>query len=476
MRHGNHGQFDAHHTPHASRPKTCGIDDVQGVEATFFGDDVPAAIGSLLQVEHAIAQDDIRAALAGGDCERVGRTVGIDVAFVCIEESALQTARVDEWAHLADFFGRDQSRLHLHGLVHGARGFEHLPALLGSGEADTARHVHADVLTAFALDIFVETDGVALQRRDVRIVVERVKTGCGMPGGPCRQFRALDERDVAPAVTSEVIEHAAADDTAADHHDPVVRFHERQPMSCMRYSFRPMEDCMKYIISPPPPVSVAVRDSDGRFPVRRVYCVGRNYEAHAREMGRDPSREAPFIFQKPTDAVVESGSVIEYPPQTNNLHHEIEWVVAIGRGGFNIHPETALQYVFGYAVGLDLTRRDLQFAARDAGRPWEWGKAFDRSAPCSEIVAASTIGHPVRGCIWLSVNGVLRQEADISQLIWSLPEIIAFISSSMILQPGDLIFTGTPSGVGPLVAGDVVAGGVDGIGRIGITIAPTAAR
>ena len=233
---------------------------------------------------------------------------------------------------------------------------------------------------------------------------------------------------------------------------------------------------MKYIISPPPQASVAVRGSDSRFPVRRVYCVGRNYEAHAREMGKDPTREAPFIFQKPADAVVESGSVIEYPPQTSNLHHEIEWVVAIGRGGFNIHPEAALQHVFGYAVGLDLTRRDLQFAARDAGRPWEWGKAFDKSAPCSEIVTASTIGHPVRGRIWLSVNGVVRQDADISQLIWSVPEIITFISSSMSLQPGDLIFTGTPSGVGPIVAGDVVAGGVDGIGSVSITMAPTAAR
>ena len=205
---------------------------------------------------------------------------------------------------------------------------------------------------------------------------------------------------------------------------------------------------MTFIIDPPPQVSVAVRGSDSRFPVRRVYCVGRNYEAHAREMGKDPTREPPFMFQKPADAVIEGGSVIAYPPQTGNFHHEIELVVAIARGGRNIGVDRANEHVFGYAVGIDLTRRDLQLAARDAGRPWEWGKAFDHSAPCAPIVRAAEIGHPSKGRIWLSVNGSVKQDADISQLIWSVPEVIAFVSASMALAPGDLIFTGTPAGVG----------------------------
>ena len=229
---------------------------------------------------------------------------------------------------------------------------------------------------------------------------------------------------------------------------------------------------MSYIINPPPQVSVAIRDRDSRFPVRRVYCVGRNYEAHAREMGKDPSRELPFLFQKPADAVIADGSLVAYPPQTHNLHHEVELVVAIGRGGADISAAQAYSHVLGYAVGLDLTRRDLQLAARDAGRPWEWGKAFDRSAPCSALVLAETIGHPTQGRIWLSVNDNVRQEADISQLIWSVPEVIAFISSSMVLEAGDLIFTGTPAGVGPLLPGDVVVGGVEGVGTIGIRIGP----
>ena len=229
---------------------------------------------------------------------------------------------------------------------------------------------------------------------------------------------------------------------------------------------------MSYVITPPEQASVAVRDTDNRFPIRRVYCVGRNYEAHAREMGKDPSREPPFMFQKPADAVVADGSLIDYPPQTNNLHHEIELVVAIGRGGRDIPAAAANEHVYGYGVGIDLTRRDLQFAARDAGRPWEWGKAFDRSAPCSAIVPASVIGHPAKGRIWLSVNGSVRQDADISQLIWSVPEVIAFVSSSMALHAGDLIFTGTPAGVAPLVPGDVVEGGVEGVATIGIRIGP----
>lgn len=229
---------------------------------------------------------------------------------------------------------------------------------------------------------------------------------------------------------------------------------------------------MTYIIDPPPQASVAVRGSDARFPVRRVYCVGRNYEAHAREMGKDPTREPPFMFQKPADAVMPDGAVIPYPPQTGNFHHEIELVVAISRGGRDIGVDRADEHIFGYAVGIDLTRRDQQLAARDAGRPWEWGKAFDCSAPCAPLVPAAEIGHPSKGRIWLAVNGTVKQDADISQLIWSVPEVIAFVSASMELVPGDLIFTGTPAGVGPLVAGDAVTGGIDGIGGISIRIGP----
>lgn len=227
---------------------------------------------------------------------------------------------------------------------------------------------------------------------------------------------------------------------------------------------------MSYVINPPSPNSLPVRGTEARFPVRRVYCVGRNYEAHAREMGADPTREPPFIFQKPTDAVISGASSIPYPPQTRNLHYEIELVVAIGRRGVNVRESEALSLVYGYGVGIDLTRRDLQQAAKDGGKPWEWGKAFDKSAPCSALVPADVIGHPTSGRIWLSVNDIIKQDADISQLIWSVPEVIAFISASMVLEPGDLVFTGTPSGVGPLLPADRIQGGVDGIGTIEVRI------
>ena len=229
-------------------------------------------------------------------------------------------------------------------------------------------------------------------------------------------------------------------------------------------------NAMKFVIEQPPVVALPVRGTSARFPVRRIYCVGRNYEAHAREMGKDPTREPPFFFQKPTDALLEDGCTIPYPPQTRNLHHEIEWVIAMGRGGRNIAAADALAHIFGYAVGIDFTRRDLQNAAKDLGRPWEWGKSFDHSAPCAAIVPASDIGHPSEGRIWLSVNGALRQQADISELIWSVPEIIAEISASMSLAPGDLIYTGTPAGVAAVVPGDVIEGGVDGVAQIRIKI------
>ena len=227
---------------------------------------------------------------------------------------------------------------------------------------------------------------------------------------------------------------------------------------------------MNYAINPPSSTSLPVRGAEARFPVRRVYCVGRNYEAHAREMGTDPTREPPFIFQKPTDAVISGSTSIPYPPQTRNLHYEIELVVAIGRRGVNVPESEALSLVYGYGVGIDLTRRDLQQAAKDGGKPWEWGKAFDKSAPCSALVPAEVIGRPASGRIWLSVNDVIKQDADISQLIWSVPEVIAFISASMVLEPGDLVFTGTPAGVGPLLPADRIQGGVDGVGTIEVCI------
>lgn len=231
----------------------------------------------------------------------------------------------------------------------------------------------------------------------------------------------------------------------------------------------------RFAFPAPPTPSLAIMDSDARFPIRRVLCVGRNYEAHAREMGRDPSREPPFFFTKPADAVTGSDVTIPYPPLTTNFHHEIELVVAIGRDGSDIAETEAHSYIFGYAVGIDLTRRDLQLAAREAGRPWDWGKAFDRSAPIAPLRHSNAIGHLDSGRIWLAVNGAVRQDADIADLIWSVPEIVAHASRSVELKAGDLIMTGTPAGVGAIVPGDRVTGGIDGLGEIVITIGPPAA-
>ncbi len=218
--------------------------------------------------------------------------------------------------------------------------------------------------------------------------------------------------------------------------------------------------------------TVAVAGRNERMHVRRIFCVGRNYAAHAREMGHDPDREAPFFFTKPADAVVDSGATIPYPPETADLHHEIELVVAIRREGLHISKARALDHVLGYAVGIDLTRRDLQQVAKDKGRPWDWGKAFDHSAPCGPLHLADSIGHPTKGRIWLAVNGEVRQDGDIAQLIWDVPEIVSIVSASMRLHAGDLIFTGTPAGVGPVQAGDAMTGGIDGLGEIAITIGP----
>ena len=216
--------------------------------------------------------------------------------------------------------------------------------------------------------------------------------------------------------------------------------------------------------------TVAIAGSQDRYPVRRIYCVGRNYASHVREMGHDPDRDLPFFFMKPPDAIVESGGVAAYPPQTSNLHHEMELVAAIGRAGADIDVAEANEHIWGYGVGIDLTRRDLQEEAKDQGRPWDAGKGYDQSAPISALHPAAEIGHPSAGRIWLEVNGEIRQDSDIDKLIWRIPEVIAHLSGLFTLEPGDLIYTGTPAGVGPVVAGDRLTGGVDGVDTLIIDI------
>lgn len=212
--------------------------------------------------------------------------------------------------------------------------------------------------------------------------------------------------------------------------------------------------------------TVAIAGSDARFPVRRIFCVGKNYADHAREMGGDPEREPPFFFSKPADAMVSGFAEIPYPARTSNLHHEIELVVAIGKAGVDIAVEDALEHVFGYAVGNDLTRRDLQADAKAAGRPWDMAKGFDLSAVVSPIRKTDDVGHLEHASIWLSVNGAVRQQGDIDAMIWPIANIIAELSTYVTMAPGDLIFTGTPAGVGPIERGDLVEGGIDGIGAI----------
>jgi len=225
-----------------------------------------------------------------------------------------------------------------------------------------------------------------------------------------------------------------------------------------------------YVIPAPAPASVAVAGSQARFPVRRIICVGRNYAAHAREMGRDPDREPPFFFLKPADTVVDDGTAVPYPPETSNFHYEIELVVAIGKDGAAIPVERALDHVWGYGVGIDLTRRDLQLQAREQGRPWDWGKGFDHSAPIAPLRPVAEIGHSASGRIWLSIDNAVKQDSDIAKLIWPVPDIIAIASRSMTLKAGDLIMTGTPEGVGPVMPGEMIRGGIDGIGEITIPV------
>jgi fumarylpyruvate hydrolase len=233
----------------------------------------------------------------------------------------------------------------------------------------------------------------------------------------------------------------------------------------------PQADDANYVIAPPPVPSLPVRGETRRFPIHRIYCVGRNYAAHAIEMGHDPDREPPFFFQKNPDTVVGDGETIAYPDKSSDVHHEIELVVALGAGGKDVPVERALDLVYGYAVGLDLTRRDLQGEAKKLGRPWEVGKAFDNAAPCSEVVPAAAIGHPARGAIWLEVGGQRRQDGNLDQMIWKVPEIISYLSGLFTLAPGDLIYSGTPAGVGAVERGDRLHGVVEGVGEITIQVA-----
>jgi fumarylpyruvate hydrolase len=227
---------------------------------------------------------------------------------------------------------------------------------------------------------------------------------------------------------------------------------------------------MEYVIPAPPIPSLAIEGSPARFPVHRIYCVGRNYAEHAREMGGSPDREPPFFFMKPADAIVPDGNDFPYPAQTKDVHHEMELVVALGKGGTNIPAGSALGHVYGYAAGLDMTRRDLQAEAKKLARPWDTAKGFDHAAPCGRIAPATSIGHPAAGAIWLKVNGEFRQRSDISQLIWNIPEVIAYLSTLFTLAPGDLIYSGTPAGVGAVQRGDVLEGGVDGVGTIQLKV------
>ncbi|KAB7739517.1 FAA hydrolase family protein [Parvibaculum sedimenti] len=228
----------------------------------------------------------------------------------------------------------------------------------------------------------------------------------------------------------------------------------------------------RYLFTPPATVAVPIRGRDELFPIHRIFCVGRNYAAHAREMGVEPDREAPFYFNKSAHHYVASGSMIAYAPETANLQYEMEMVVAIGRGGFRVAAADALDHVFGYACGLDMTRRDIQFALREKQRPWDLAKDFENAAVLSEVVPASITGHPEKGLVQLKLNGEVKQAGDLSDLIHPVPALIAHLSRYYHLQPGDIIYTGTPEGVGPVKPGDRLEGMVEGVGGITLSIGP----
>ncbi|MGJ8584781.1 MAG: fumarylacetoacetate hydrolase family protein [Marinosulfonomonas sp.] len=219
---------------------------------------------------------------------------------------------------------------------------------------------------------------------------------------------------------------------------------------------------MEYALTPPPLPSVAIAGRDTHFPVRRIYCVGRNYAEHAREMGND-DREPPFFFTKPNSAIVPNDSTIPFPPATENFHYEAELVVAIGKAGTDVPLSEALDHVWGYATGNDLTRRDVQAAAKKMARPWDMAKGFDLSAPCGPVHPVSDIGHLESGAITLTQNGILRQNTDLSDMVWSVPEVISYLSGLVTLEPGDLIYTGTPAGVGPISKGDTLVVEIEGL-------------
>ncbi|HEX2257682.1 MAG TPA: fumarylacetoacetate hydrolase family protein [Afifellaceae bacterium] len=225
----------------------------------------------------------------------------------------------------------------------------------------------------------------------------------------------------------------------------------------------------EFVIAPPAQPALPVEGSSALFPVRRIYCVGRNYAEHAIEMGHDPDKEPPFFFMKNADNITTDGR-FPYPPKTQDVHHEIELVVALHKGGRNITTERALDCVWGYGVGLDMTRRDLQAEMKKMGRPWEIGKSFEASAPCGPLVPADRIGHPDQGAIWLKVNGETRQQGDLNQMIWKVPEMIAYLSELFELAPGDIIMTGTPAGVNAVKRGDKLHGHVDGVGDLEVTV------
>jgi fumarylpyruvate hydrolase len=226
-----------------------------------------------------------------------------------------------------------------------------------------------------------------------------------------------------------------------------------------------------YVIDPPKQSSLAVQGREERFPVRRVFCVGRNYEAHVLEMGND-MRDPPFFFTKPADAARDTPCTVPYPPLTENFHFEAELVIAIGKGGANIGEADVMHHIWGASAGIDLTRRDLQAEAKKMGRPWDWAKAFDNSAPIAPILPIADVASVEKGRIWLAVNGEMKQEADLADMIWSVREHTAALSRGVTLAPGDIIMTGTPAGVGAVVPGDVLTGGVDGIAEFEVTIGP----
>jgi len=229
---------------------------------------------------------------------------------------------------------------------------------------------------------------------------------------------------------------------------------------------------MPHVFPPHATPTLPVVGLDQRFPVRRIFCVGRNYADHVVEMGGDPDREEPFFFTKPADAVWQGDGEVLFPPKTDDLHHEVELVIAIAKEGSNIKPDLATNKIFGYAVGVDLTRRDLQAEAKKRGRPWDMAKGFDHSAPMSAIMRVETVGHPDGGSIYLTVNGETRQDGDLGQQVWKVPEIVAELSKFVRLMPGDLIMTGTPAGVGQLKPGDRVEAGIDNIGEVAFTMGP----